>query len=838
MIWDASALHRLLRWAEQTPTPEGLRPGFRNRPRPKLVARRRTTVAPTSAPASADSETVRLAATTLLWTLTSSNRFLRDRATKALVQLLLGHPRVLSGLIDTFLGRDAAEVDDPYLFERLTLVAYGVLARLGEPPEQVRGLAEQMLAYVYGDVDAAAHASRNALLCDAAGRIVAMGREVGVISNEEADRTRHPHACPEVGQPHAEADEETLFPWRDLPANASWRTLHASLGGLGDFARYETSHAVGHFSLLPLATARPRHVWERRDDAPILDPSGIPDFTQSLPTAAQPALGTCQAVQALLAKDGLARSILDDEQHSLLQACRKAAPPDERLADARVDPEWAARWILSRVATLGWSPERFGEFDSFRSRGNGSRSSHKAERIGKKYQWMALHELIERLANNHHMRAGSVHDPDSYPGAARLSLLDVDPTLPPATHPFESTSNRDDTVHTTFRPTTASEFWVPPGALLPAQEELAVWIAESTPPDLTALATRHDPVDGRTWVVLDEFVSDDQDERRGSGGRAEQWHLIQSWTVPEAQHPATMRYLHTHPLTGRWMPQPSERHSLYLAQFPTSPSSWNDPEPSELAVENRAVIEDSEARDEAAHDVQPPALDGELDKLLALYLPPIPETDREDHAGKEAGRDLVEAWRERRRARGQHQLLKLAHAWKSGPVDYEDGAERLLSQTSNALPRDRATGPGGKPVAATPASQNYSWDGQGHDCSIDESVHVVMPSDTLLRASGLRQDPDGGCWYDSAGYMQAQYRTFHRPNGKVHTLLVEERWLTARLDRLQLALIQGIIGELQTVDDDPDLALREWKEFSQIASLKADGTRKTRASISRIRRPS
>lgn len=71
-----------------------------------------------------------------MWTLTSSNRFLRDRATKALVQLLLGHGDVLVSFLDRFLHEDAENIDDPYLFERLVWVGYGVLARRGEDDDK------------------------------------------------------------------------------------------------------------------------------------------------------------------------------------------------------------------------------------------------------------------------------------------------------------------------------------------------------------------------------------------------------------------------------------------------------------------------------------------------------------------------------------------------------------------------------------------------------------------------------------------------------------------------------------------------------------------------------
>ena len=65
-------------------------------------------------------ESVRLCGVALAWFLTTSNRFLRDRATKALVCLFTHRINVLRTVIQGFIG-----VNDPYVFERLMAVAYG-----------------------------------------------------------------------------------------------------------------------------------------------------------------------------------------------------------------------------------------------------------------------------------------------------------------------------------------------------------------------------------------------------------------------------------------------------------------------------------------------------------------------------------------------------------------------------------------------------------------------------------------------------------------------------------------------------------------------------------------
>ncbi|WP_097958015.1 hypothetical protein [Streptomyces sp. wa1002] len=826
MLWDVTALHRLLRWAEQYPTPHALHPASRPA-RPRLGDRTRR---PVTAPGATDEEVVRLAATTLVWTLTSSNRFLRDRATKALVQLLLGRGDVLVSLLDRFLHEDLEKVDDPYLFERLVWVAYGVVARRGEGEEQ-RGLlglvARRLVEYLYGDIASPSHASRNALLCDAATRIVTMARGAGAITGEEAGAVGHPHACPEVGRAPAEADLDVLFPRREQ-TESLWGSVRSSLSSLGDFADYEVRPAVHHFSMLPLASDYPRRPsWQRRDDPVVVDPTRIPAFAESLPESVRPALSTRAAVEQLLT-GWKARQVLDQDQHSLLQDCRVPPAVDERLADAQVDAEWAARWVLARVASLGWSPELFAEFDNSRNRMSGSRMSHKGERIGKKYQWMALHELVERLANHRHPHRTGEHDPAEYPGAVRLSLLDIDPSLPPARHPFagaddESGSNEAD--NATFAPAGPSHPLAPPVPALPDADGIDEWISHpGNLPDLDELGVRTDG-QGRKWVVLHEHATDDHDGRGWSAthGQAEQWHRVHSWIVSDDQFTSLLTWLEGRALTHRMMPDGPDRHSLLFADFPTVPGPWTDPEPDSWHVSAFRHEEYETAQD------YPDASDDDEDEDEDLASPetaPGPAADAETV-------DALAMWRKKREKKQAESLVDLAEQWADGPVDdKDDWLEHVLAaQPQGRI--DRATDPAGQPVTAIPTDQTYSWSAQSSDCSLEAPVSVTLLSDPLLRDSGLRRDPDRPCWYDADGHLQVQYLTWDRPSGTAYSLLASREWLEQLLQRIGHCLVQGMLGERQTVAAEHPFT---WREFSQSAGHTAQGRRTSGTAVTGLRR--
>ena len=90
-------------------------------------------------------DAIRLAGTALAWCLSSSNRFLRDRATKALVSLLQSRISILRTVLYAF-----KPVNDLYVAERLFAVAYGCAMRCSNLSE-VTLLANETYDLVFRD---------------------------------------------------------------------------------------------------------------------------------------------------------------------------------------------------------------------------------------------------------------------------------------------------------------------------------------------------------------------------------------------------------------------------------------------------------------------------------------------------------------------------------------------------------------------------------------------------------------------------------------------------------------------------------------------------------------
>ncbi|UUU45183.1 hypothetical protein [Streptomyces sp. NBC_00162] len=794
MVDETSALHRLLRWAEQLPTPDRVRP--LPTPATTWVRRPGTSMAATGATQEPSEEVARLAAVTLVWTFTSPNRFLRDRATKAVVQLLLGYPNVVAGLLDQFLDQDAAQVDDPYLFERLVLAAYGALARTDAPrtqPELLARIARRILDSVYGDTAGTAHASRNVLLCDAATRIVRMAHRTGTISDEDETRTHHPHACPEVGEAPDENTLDARYPNRGGAGDRLWASLRSSFTGLADFTTYEVRPAVDHFSDLPLATPRPP-----LPESVALVQEAVTAFRDCLPEAVRDVLASDESIRALLKNTWQQRQVLNEGQQQLLAACAPAPTLEQELAAAAVDKEWAGRWILDNAVGRGWTPERFGTFDDIFGRGRDGREAHKAERFGKKYAWQGLHELVERLANHRHMKHGPTSEFAYYPGATALFLTDIDPLLPPAPHPLSEPVDAfptpdEDTRHDTFRPTVLDNRWNPPAPSLPARERFEEWL-ESTEdlPNLAQLGAR--TLDDADWIVLNEYASDHAPGKDWTG-QAEQWHIMHSWLVDDAQHEQVMEFLKPRSLMGRWMPEPVAWRAVYLGELPLpeddtdgdntlSHTDYTTGDTESPTAPNSAP--ETTGSDDDSHTAADPSRleDEEILNLLDLY---------------KAGRDKTILSDEDRLAN----LYKLGVQWSELPP-------------SPAFFRRFARTTDGSPLRAYPASQEYSWSSSGHDCSIEAPAGLTLPCTRLMNEAGLRRDPDNGNWHTSEGHLVVQALRGTRPTGTISTLLVRRDWLTQRLEQLQMRLVLGMFGERQPRTSD---RLRTWREYSQTALL-------------------
>lgn len=324
----------------------------------------------------------RLAAIPLMWALPSSDRFLRDRATRALVRLVDHDPAVISDLIEAVVS-----IDDDYVLERVLAVACASQLRQSTDVPALasqlskllglRGLPEHVLARDYLVVTLEAMASSAShdtsvakLAADVSPPYPASWPGPLGLSNFVALKDQHPPFAVDSESDAPSADSAEQEGQRRRRVAGGYVMVTSSIDRHGDFNTY-TMH-VPNAHMFPFAR-------QRVSDE--IDSSGLDDFnTELLPG-----------------------------------------------------------WVFARVLDLGWSPARFGAVDVDISSEDQGLDPHKRERMGEKYQWLAWHEALARISGTYLLR--DLDDEQltiPYEGAWQLPFVrDFDPThlcdLPAAT---------------------------------------------------------------------------------------------------------------------------------------------------------------------------------------------------------------------------------------------------------------------------------------------------------------------------------------------------------------------------------------------------------------------
>ncbi|MEU7947378.1 hypothetical protein AB0C50_22095 [Micromonospora taraxaci] len=356
-------------WTAQIRGHHGSRRGRRSPYQPLLDWARTAPSAVLNVGVDGTTTVARLAAEALLWALPSPDRFLRDAATRALVALTPHDREVVPALLQL-----AAGVDDGYVTERVLAVAYAAITMRTVEPAPV---AAALRAFVEQ-----------------------AGVPVHVLARDYvASAVNHlAEALPE----HADVAylRETSLP----PYPANW----PGQLGLPDFDQLKAEY--------------PRF---RADADTISAGSGLDDERKKEAVTT----GWGQVIGSLDKMGDFHSYVMhvDRPYWYRLGAQRIDDTRDTPLTG--FDPSVLPGWIFARVLELGWTPQAFGEVDADISHFDRGRTSHKEERFGKKYQWLAWHEALARLSGTHKLRDRDHGEREApYEGAWQLDARDFDPT--------------------------------------------------------------------------------------------------------------------------------------------------------------------------------------------------------------------------------------------------------------------------------------------------------------------------------------------------------------------------------------------------------------------------
>lgn len=516
-------------------------------------------------------QAVHLFAIALAWFLTSSNRFIRDRATKALVTLLESRLSVLNTLLQDF-----RDVNDPYVLERLFAVAYGCVLRSNDD-NGIRDLALVTFAEVFSKGTPPPHI----LLRDYARGIIEVAHHRKIPIKMTVRKILPPYKSKWIPPSATKEELEDKYRPKDWKSGRGYGDIWTSVMGFGDFARYI------------IGTNSHRFDWTNRrlGQKKQLSRKELYDkFKKSLGAKEEKLLASYVAARNILE---LCRRMGKDRgpelaRHSQQDLEIQVTSSEQRLRDvltkAQVrrldeivlpylknsqadefafDLSIAQRWIFERVIQLGWTPKLFGEFDS--SIREGSRNPDKPERIGKKYQWIAYYEFLARVADNFEYRGDTwLKQSQSYQGPWQDYWRNIDPSFL-----IQSTDNDPSEEYKCW--------WFPDFHDWRVDLDDVNWLKRSEDiPSIESLIKVQDSKDGTKWLALEGIFSrrqpppcDEEDFESQSRG----WHVIlKSYLVRKRDIKAVFAWATKQNFMGRWMPQSSEMTQIFLGEYPWAQS--------------------------------------------------------------------------------------------------------------------------------------------------------------------------------------------------------------------------------------------------------------------------
>ena len=448
-----------------------------------------------------DEDRAYLAATMLTWFLTTSHREIRDKATKALACVLSRRLPLASRLLSDFV-----KVNDLYVLERLLAACYGAVLQ-GQGTGEA-GL-DELTQKVFDTIFASGKPPVNALLRDHAQGIVDYAVRCGVLnSSVDLELARPPY---QSSWPIESVPDELIKNYtEDRGRGAFSDTIVESTVNDGDFARYQVDYKVSQWShaklgTTPLPTSRDIYkTWNQEFSLNV-----TADQQRAFDAYVEAAKGfrnvhgyhsTPETERLAAAELALQHTMTTDQWEDFRVLAKGFICNRQYIEDqtANFDIHWARRWICKRAHELGWTSERFGNFDNQCS--GFYRAHRRPERIGKKYQWLALQELMARMADNLAFLKSRLEvdddKPPVYRSARQVGLRDIDPSL-------LITQTHYDLWHEWGK-----TWWVPFNPQLRTVDlhELLAW--QDSNSDIindSALIDVCNPKTGRRWLALSGF---------------------------------------------------------------------------------------------------------------------------------------------------------------------------------------------------------------------------------------------------------------------------------------------------------------------------------------------
>jgi len=536
---------------------------------------------------------IKLYAIALIWFLTSSNRFLRDKATKALVAILSGHLEIIMELLELF-----KDTNDPYLVERLYAVAYGCALRNGDDGKGLKQLCKWFLTNVFNKRPVVAHI----LMRDYARGVIEVGVKHRVVSKKMYSTALPPYGSKwPTHIPTEKLLRKKYYPndffkhkTEDQGFLDIWSSVMYDFGSLGDFGNYEVNSELSRWSGRRLGAneIHRKNFYEKFK-------KGLTKKQIDLLNKINPSFGiNFKSIRYILEKTTDKNSRIDkaeikkqeqqeaeNRKKTLVQFKASLSKRKRIVFESEIEPYLddrgsindpldrfntglGQRWIFDRVVKLGWNQALHGKFDSSVNRNIHDRRGHKAERIGKKYQWIALHELLALVSDNFEFISERWSDEVSvFEGAWQTGIRDIDPSC---TLKEIAESNKNEEVPFIARYKPLYKNWNKGKS-----HKAWLWDTKKLPNPKAVIEQIDDK--GNEWVVLEGFCEWQEEippeYEKYKLPTKNLYLMLKSYLVKHNNGGSKVfNWAKRQNFYGRWMPESHEFYQIFLGEYPSYPA--------------------------------------------------------------------------------------------------------------------------------------------------------------------------------------------------------------------------------------------------------------------------
>lgn len=380
-----------------------------------------------------DYETARLTGQTLTWFLASTHRKFRDQTTKALVNLLEQQPDALLAILKTF-----KNIDDLYILERFYGVVYGCILRT-EKNENIIKISKAVYNYVFKSGCPPQHI----LLRDYARNTI----EYAVYKNPKLkfnlELIRPPYKSKMPDEFPSEEEVKKFEIENESPdfnkKNERMNNMISHSVFNWDFGRYVVDSNLGHFDSVPFTFDEEFKLYLKKLNNK--QSSILKTYNSILQTRHKYLKNKYRVNNKLFENiEDLINRIIEQikiefSESEIINLEKNILPFLEKKYNGEngryinsIEKKPIKTWIVKRVFELGYDYKIHGSYDNSAENFN-DRSENKIERIGKKYQWIALFEILASIADNYKTYDDWSEKRGFYKGPWQLYSRDIYPAF-------------------------------------------------------------------------------------------------------------------------------------------------------------------------------------------------------------------------------------------------------------------------------------------------------------------------------------------------------------------------------------------------------------------------